>query len=257
MNDDLISYYNVSQNQLCKITAELLPWPYGDTDSFKEFLWKLSQDKYLLASDALKLHFAKDDIREFKGYLEVSYVDENVVQLANNEAVLQTIAADCIVELNDGVTVNLSEKTIKYYNITKLTLAQMMVDAEENIEVTPLKKDVARIKLPKITTIDGEDGKDGETGDAGEPGEPGEGGQAGDTGETGEDGESGSKGKSGKKGEDGAAGETVGGGGEDENPLPRLNCLFLNYPNGMLRRPVSAAIFIEDEENLLLGIRLI
>lgn len=252
LNDDLINYYNVSPESIMQNNGKSYSLDHmGTPIQFKEFLWKLSQDKYLIVSDTLKLHFSEDDVRQFKGYLEVSYVDENVVQLANNEGVLQTISADCYVELLDGATVNLSEKTIKYYNSPKLTLAQMVVDAEENIEVTPLKKDVAGIKLPKFTVVDGEDGKEGNAGEAGEAGETGE---AGDDGETGEQGETGSKGRNGSKGKDGADGETVGGGGEDDGPAAKAKLPVFELSQWKVTATsASGSIFIEDEENLLLG----
>ena len=233
LNADLINYYNVSPDSIMQNNGSSYSLDHmGTPINFKQFLWKLNQDKYLLAADTIKLHFLEDDVREFKDYLEVSYIDENVVQLANNEAVLQTIATDCFVELNDGVTINFSEKTIKQHDVTKLTLAQMVVDAEENIEVTPLKmKEVAAIKLPKITTVDGEDGEEGETGEPGEPGEPGEVGETGETGETGEQGQTGSKGRGGSKGKT-ALPVRPSASEEMETSLIRLNYLFLNCPNG-------------------------
>jgi hypothetical protein len=256
LNADLINYYNVSPDSIMQNNGSSYSLDHmGTPINFKQFLWKLNQDKYLLAADTIKLHFLEDDVREFKDYLEVSYIDENVVQLANNEAVLQTIATDCFVELNDGVTINFSEKTIKQHDVTKLTLAQMVVDAEENIEVTPLKmKEVAAIKLPKITTVDGEDGEEGETGEPGEPGEPGEVGETGETGETGEQGQTGSKGRGGSKGKDGAAGETVGVGGGDGDSVDQVKLPVFELSEWKVTASsASGVVFIKDDDNLLVG----
>ena len=111
----------------------------GSTIEFNEFFWKLSPEKYLIVADTLVVHYSNDNVREFSGYLEVDYIDEEVVRLANNEGVIQTISSDCFVELSNGVSINLSDKCINYLNSSKLKLAQMVVDADENIEVTPLK----------------------------------------------------------------------------------------------------------------------
>mgnify|MGYP000926516778 FL=1 len=254
LNDDLINYYNVSPQSIMQKNGKAYSLDHmGTPIQFKEFMWKLSPDKYIIVADSLKLHFSNDDVREFSGYLEVNYIDEEVVRLANNEGVVQTISSDCYVELTDGVTVNFSDKAVSYYNIPKLKLAQMVVDADDNLEVTPLKREGTGFKLPKFTVIDGEDGKEGE---AGKAGEAGEGGETGEDGEIGEEGEAGGKGKSGSKGKKGADGNTVGGGSDEpgEQTGVKVNLPVFELSNWTVTATsVSGSVSIVDEENLLIG----
>lgn len=261
LNDDLISYYNVTSQSIMQKNGKIYSLDHmGTPIEFKEFIWKLSPDKYLIASDTMKLRISNGDTaREFKGYVEVSYIDGEVVRLANNEGIMQTISSDSHVELPDGVTVHLSDKTIGYFDSTKLSLAQMVVDADDNIEVTPLKEGSTSFKLPKITVIDGEDGKDGNLGQAGEAGQPGEAGEAGEAGtagkagKAGEDGRVGDAGMDGDNGRNGADGRTVGGGsesGEQSGVRVRLPVFELSEWT-VTATSASGSVFIVDEQNLL------
>lgn len=264
LNDELIGYYNVSSQSIMQKNGKIYSLDHmGTPIQFKEFIWKLSPEKYIIVSDTLMLRFSNGDAREFKEYLEVSYIDGDVVRLANNEGIIQTISSDSYVQLAGGETVNLSDKTIGYLNSPKLSLAQMVVDADENIEVMPLNGGNAGFKLPKITVIDGKDGKDGDpgqegeagkVGEAGEAGNPGEPGEAGEAGKAGKDGATGDEGVDGDNGKNGADGKTVGGGddGAGESPSVKVKLPVFELSDWVVTaRSVSGSVFIEDEQNLL------
>lgn len=68
-------------------------------------------------------------------YIELNFVDKNVVQLVNQQGTYQTIASEAYVELANGVRLNLADKSIVDGEEEKLTLAQMVIDSDDNIEI--------------------------------------------------------------------------------------------------------------------------
>lgn len=185
----------------------------GSADlSMSDFLWKVSEDKYMLVSSSIECQFSEEDVRPVEDYVEITYIDEGVIQLQSKENVWQTVSEECRAVLGNGEIVDLSLRNVQDSSGEVLMdFSKMVVDADSNVEVTPLTEELLSVKetvIPHfdITARDGEDGDIGAPGEAGQAGTPGEAGQAGTPGESGDSGENGQQGQAGAAGANGAAG---------------------------------------------------
>lgn len=176
---------------------------------FDDFIYKLSENRFILVSKELSVKFSSSDTRNVQDYVEISYIDNGIIQLATKENVWRTVSNDCVITLANGSEFNTSEKMVTS-NKTTIGLNQLVVDAEDNIQLN--NKQTAKVPIFNITAVDG---KNGTSGDSGASGEIGEDGIEGNNGLNGDAGDNGNSGSAGENGDAGAAGNvgTSGGAG--------------------------------------------
>lgn len=183
--------------------------------SFPELMWQLSEEKVLVASDNMTLNLSGREAENVSGYLEVTWLDRDVVQVADAEHVYQTVVTDGNITFANGAVLDFAEKAVNDTEGEALfTVAELQADMAEG--AVSVQSDSAVNWQPPEFNIRTENGKDGEAGESGENGEIGENGESGESGEDGdygEDGETGSAGTAGAAGSAGAAGATGAGGG--------------------------------------------
>ena len=206
------------------------------TMEFGEYLWKLSNQKFVVVSPTLKVHMSDDDVREVNDYVQVTVTNDKVVHLLTPENLWMTISEDCYIETEGGVQIYPVTQLIDNGNY-KMSLAKLSVNMDDAIILT--EDETRRQIVPelKIEGVDGEDGQDGEDGKTGRDGEEGTPGAEGAEGLKGEDGKAGTDGKKGSNGSAGAAGpngESGSNGGNGHkgndadtsssvnNPLPTM-----------------------------------
>lgn len=114
---------------------------------FTDYIWKLGEDKYMLVSPQMSVHFSEGDVREAQDYVEVTYVEEGVVQLQTADNVWQTISGDCYADLDNGERVNFSLRNVQDSSGEVLMdFSKIILDSENNIEITPLTEDLENVK---------------------------------------------------------------------------------------------------------------
>lgn len=178
------------------------------TVEFGENIWKLTDNKYMVRSETLSVHFSDEDIREVKDYVQVSVAEDGIVRLLTEENLWTTLSDECYIETADGVRIYPVAQLVDN-GTYKLSVAKLSVDPDDAIVLTEAETRRQIVPELNIETIDGEDGADGEAGENGQTGEDGiegEAGEAGEDGEDGEDGENGEHGESGERGENGELG---------------------------------------------------
>lgn len=233
---------------------------------FAEFIWKLSQDKYMVVSKDFDIYFSDKDIRGAEGYIEVTYIDEGVLQIQTADNVWQTVSENCYAILSNGEIVNFTYKNIQNADGEVLMdFSKMVLDSEDNIEVTPLTDNLLNIKESVIPHFDitaeqgenGDIGMDGEIGDDGEEGiigeDGGDGGEggAGDNGAPGATAVSGTDGDGGNNGDDGEKGK-VGLSTEVQGNL--LNFPIFTIDNWYVDSTgCSGHISITDKDSMLMN----
>ena len=178
------------------------------TMQFGEHLWKLSDQKYLIASPNLRVHMSKDDVRETQEYVQVVITEDNVVNLLTKDNLWMTISDDCYVETQDGVKIYPTTQIIDD-GANKLSMAKLSVSPDDSIVLTEdetRRQIVPELNIEAIDGADGQDGEDGRVGNDGENGENGEDGEQGPTGVTGNTGATGASGSAGATGPSGGSG---------------------------------------------------
>ena len=189
------------------------------TMEFGEYLWKLSNQKFVVVSPTLKVHMSDDDVREVNDYVQVTVTNDKVVHLLTPENLWMTISEDCYIETEGGVQIYPVTQLIDNGNY-KMSLAKLSVNMDDAIILT--EDETRRQIVPelKIEGVDGEDGQDGEDGTTGRDGEEGTPGAEGAEGVKGEDGKAGADGKKGPDGAAGSAGSRGSNGSNGGNGKP-------------------------------------
>ena len=185
---------------------------------FRDFMWKLSESKYMIVSDKIELELGDGETRVVNNFVEVSYIDNGIIQFQTEENLWQTVAPECMGELGNGELVDFAMRNVQDpEGEVLLDFGKVVLDSEDNIEVIPMDdrlENVFESIIPhfNIKAEPGEDGEDGLEGDSGEEGLPGGNGIAGEDGLIGEDGYFGEPGDPGDAGLPGDPGANGGAG---------------------------------------------
>ena len=206
-----VNYYGLSNQSVVENEGtQFMLDNLGEPIDFKDFLWKVSDTKYLLASNSIKITFSNNNVKDFKNFVELNYYDTGIIRIVTQEGTWQTVSMNSYAELDNGIVINLANRTIVKNGRVKMSLEQMLVNSEDNIQIIPEDQKKLLAEVPKfdIKTIDGVNGIDGEVGVNGKEGEKGKDGLEGVKGEEGKKGEDGEAGTEGTPGEPGKPGET-------------------------------------------------
>ncbi|MFI3170682.1 MAG: hypothetical protein R3Y06_12135, partial [Faecalibacterium sp.] len=198
------NYYTTRTLSISESGGSYVAETESGTITFGEHLWKLSDDKYIIRSSSLTVHFSDSDVRDAGDYVEVYITADGIVQIMTEDDVWMTISESCYIETAGGVTINPVTKIIED-GTYQITINKLVVSADDSIVLT--EDETRRQIVPEINieAIDGEDGESGVSGEDGISGNEGEDGTAGTDGEEGSiggDGDSGSSGSNGAKGID-------------------------------------------------------
>ena len=180
----------------------------GNAISFTNYMWKLSDTRFLVASDGMTLTLPNGDTKTISGALEAEYIEDGIVCLMDPENKWQVVSDGTSVTFSDGVSYDFGTKIIKDSNGNdRMTFQELLLDADDNIKVQSAEE----WKAPEFDfqVVDGQDGEKGKTGDqgiAGTEGKEGETGAAGTDGQSGDDGQAGEDGDDGDDGDDGSTG---------------------------------------------------
>lgn len=211
LSNGLLNYYNVGSDSIMNYNGNSYQLDNQGTPlEFADYIWKTSEETYLVSSPEIRLTLPDGTEKSMDGYMELDYVDDGILRIAGKEEVLQVLSMGTSASLRDGTILDLENRTIKKGEESLLTFDEItLAEGEEGfgIPVTPDPERQLTVPTFDITTIDGEDGRKGEDGEAGAKGEEGESGEDGEAGEEGESGEEGQEGEAGNDGEDGQSGD--------------------------------------------------
>lgn len=208
ISGSVLNYFRLSCDNIMELSGNSYMLDYQDTSNyFSDFLWKIADNKYLIASKEIKIQFSNQDTRVYANYVELQYYNEGILLILSDEGAYRSVSSDCIATLSNGVQLDLAKRIILSEESVCLSMEQLVLDTDDSIDVlAPIKSssqkanDSVDIKIPTFEVIDGTDGE------AGEAGENGKQGETGIAGEDGEDGEEGKEGIDGLSGEDGSSG---------------------------------------------------
>jgi hypothetical protein len=207
LGDGLLNYYGVGADSIMSHRNDgYFVDNGGNLLEFRNYAWKLDDDKYLLSSPHISITLPNQETIETEGSLELTYMDKGILRLVNRDVACQILSLGSSIRLDDGTVLNLEDRSITQNDKVVLTLDEMTLDEDELIPVTAPEQQTLKVPRFDITTIDGVQGIQGEVGETGEAGEAGEVGEAGEAGEKGEEGEAGQEGEAGEEGDSGRDG---------------------------------------------------
>lgn len=218
LETSMVKYYGMTNESIIENSgSNYILDNLGEPIDFKDLMWKISDNKYMIISDNIKITFSNKNVKEFKDFVEINYYDYGIIRIITQEGTWQTVSLNCYAEINNGVIINLASRTLVKDGKAKMSMEQMVINSEDNIQIIPedQKKLLAQVPKFDIKTIDGvngtngEKGKDGKIGDKGKEGLEG---LKGEDGKSGDDGDSGTDGTAGEPGKPGTTGTTGANG---------------------------------------------
>lgn len=163
IDKDIIYYYNIYKNT--NINQEqgvyYINSISGERINFENMLLRINKDKYLLVSDNIRIAFGKDEVVDFGKYAYIEYSDGNVVGIYNNTKSQQSIASDISIVTSD-ITIDLGDKSIAKEGEKYITLSNLILDSNANIDLIP-----EEVQVPSINTPNIEEGSGGSGGSGG------------------------------------------------------------------------------------------
>ena len=138
INSAIIPYYNMQTNTVLEYeNGKYKINNISQEISINDYIVKISDNKYMVVSKNMQLVLDKEAKEKISGYYEITYIDENVIKIENQEISYQTISSEAYIMINN-VKIDLNQKSIFYGEERKLEFSQMVIDSDDNIELTEL-----------------------------------------------------------------------------------------------------------------------
>lgn len=153
---EIIFYYNIYKNTQINWSAEGYNIKLANDEKvkFKNLLIRVNNDKFMLTGNNVRLVLNSDEIIDFGEYVEFEYYSGNVVKVYNDQLYYQTISSDAYL-LVDNIKINLKEATIYKDSKQYITLTNLVIDNNGNIdtleeELEKIELEEGNIKLPDL-----------------------------------------------------------------------------------------------------------
>lgn len=226
---DQLSYYSISSESILRKAGDgySVNNNGGSPLEISNFLWKITNDRYMVVSKNIDLVVSENSEQSFEDYVELRYIDEGIAHIVTHNGTYSTISSDAYLLLNNGIRIYIGSKNVSDGENIIMNMTSMVVDSDENIDVIPDEDyTIEQNKQPQIVV----NANDGESGKAGESGELGEGGEAGENGTNGQNGANGRPGELGPDGDRGVTGENAPNSGViyEQKPTPIFNPVELS-----------------------------
>ena len=204
------SYYLTAGTMVVGQNGEYAIDNNGAQISLRDFIWRTGEDHYLVAGEGLTMIMPDGSSVTPDGYVEVTYLEDGVVQMIADEQVWTTVAAGAEIDWS-GTRLKLEEQTIEDENGTRTIALNALNESDADVVHVSGTAGQWSTEHPtwNFTVEDGQNGTDGEAGDNGEDGVAGEQGAQGSDGDQGTTGSTGAAGKDGAVGAEGKRGKSA------------------------------------------------
>lgn len=138
INGSVVKYYNIFPKSILEKRAN--SYFINNLDKqlkFTNFIVKTSDTKYLIASEKITLSLSDNQAVDIKDYVEINFIDGNIIRLENQEVSYQTISSESYIKISNDIKLNLGNNSIYVGDEKKVTLDQMIIDSNDNIEIKP------------------------------------------------------------------------------------------------------------------------
>lgn len=173
IDSELIFYYNIYKNTNINFDngGYTITSLTGDKIKFNNMLIRITDNKYLFVSDSVRVAIGEDEVVDFGKYAYVEYSDGSIVGVYNNTKSYQSIGENLSI-VSGEVTINLADKTISKKGEKYITLSNLVLDSDSNIDLIPQETGkLPTINKPSVdTNISGGEGNSVENnGSVGKP----------------------------------------------------------------------------------------
>lgn len=137
-NEKIVPYYNITDKSIVKYNNGSYNVDTADKVLiFNNFLGRITDNKYIIVGKDIKIKLAGTEKSVMGKYFEILFVEDGIVKIENQEGSYQTVSEGTTILVGDNIKINLGDKTVLYENEKKLTLSEMTIDGNENIDIEP------------------------------------------------------------------------------------------------------------------------
>jgi len=142
INNTTVPYYNITNKSVLEYSQKSYFIETIDkTLGFNNIAGRISENKFIFAGVNVKLQLAGNENIIEGDYFEINYIENGVIRAENQEVSYQTTAEDSYILVDDNIKINLGNKKIYFNGEEKMTLSQMTIDGNENIEIISEEED--------------------------------------------------------------------------------------------------------------------
>ena len=156
INADPIRYYNISAGKI--LQKQGTSYTVNNLDQelvFNNVIWKISDQKYIILGENIRIAFDDGTQRDIQGYVELEYLDNEIVKIYNQEVTYQTISSQAYIELPNDIRINLSTRIVSSQNENKMSLDNMVIDSDDNITIANIENE--EIETEEIAEANGQE----------------------------------------------------------------------------------------------------
>ena len=136
MNKENYKYYNVFSETIFVKDGSNYSVNYLDKKLiFNNFLLKINDQKFMIVGSSLKLKIGGVEKTFDNNYLEITYLEGNLIKVENQGVTYQSVGDDISVEIGDKVVVDFAGKNVYKDNDRKLSLSEITVNSDDNIQI--------------------------------------------------------------------------------------------------------------------------
>lgn len=142
-NKSIIPYYNITNKSTITYNngKYYISTANGDLD-FTNILGRISDNKYIVAGKGIKLKLPEVITVVEGNYFEITFIEDGIVKIENQEVSYQTTTQDTYIYVGDKIVINLGSMKVVYDGESEMSLSQITIDGNENIDILPDDKAV-------------------------------------------------------------------------------------------------------------------
>ncbi len=139
-NQKLVPYYNVTDKVILKYSnGGYIVETADKTLIFGNLLGRITDNKYIVIGNDIRIKLAGNEEPVKGKYFELLFVEDGIVKVENNEGSYQTTTEGTTIYVGDKIKIELGSKKVFYDEEEKLTLDEMTIDGNENINLDTSK----------------------------------------------------------------------------------------------------------------------
>ena len=139
-NQKLVPYYNVTDKVILKYSnGGYIVETADKTLIFGNLLGRITDNKYIILGNDIRIKLAGNEEPVKGKYFELLFVEDGIVKVENNEGSYQTTTEGTTIFVGNKIKIELGSKKVFYDEEEKLTLDEMTIDGNENINLDTSK----------------------------------------------------------------------------------------------------------------------
>ena len=144
LSTTLVPYYNITDKSIIRYNNGSYYVETSDkTLIFGNFLGRITENKYIIVGNDIRIKISGNEEAVTGDYFELLFVEDGIVKIENQNGSYQAVCDGTVIYVGDNIKIDLGDKNITYGDQNKLSLTEMTIDGDENIDITP---DTGKVK---------------------------------------------------------------------------------------------------------------